>query len=47
MHEETRAMLRWSQHVQGLVSGKPSKVVALRHERQISYSRTPKLPSAP
>jgi integrase len=31
MHEETRAaLLRWSQHVQGLVSGKPSKVVALR-----------------
>jgi integrase len=31
MHEETSAaMLRWSQHVQGLVSGKPSKVVALR-----------------
>jgi integrase len=31
LHEETSAaMLRWSQHVQGLVSGKPTKVVALR-----------------
>jgi integrase len=31
LHEETSAaMLRWSQHVQGLISGKSSKVVALR-----------------
>ena len=40
MHEETRtALLRWSQHVESLVSGKPSKVVALR-------SRSPSRPSS-